>query len=230
MQLRALALALLAAAPARADDDGPVRTSLPTESDRAAWTEPGFRLALGVGYGELVGLGGAPGGRLLGPVLRLGYRADAAWSLMASFAYQSASKAGGLSGLRYAGTIEPTWHVLPGLAIAVGVGFGGIVEGRTGRASPDPQPGTLDASYTFPDASTPLPSCSGAGVAGLVRAEWLFVLGPRSATGAALELLGQWTGCEQATGVVEPDTGQPIVRRQWWPHVGGTLSWMIAWR
>ena len=45
----AAALAALAAAPAGArgdDDDGPVRHSLPTESDRDAWTRPRFRLAL----------------------------------------------------------------------------------------------------------------------------------------------------------------------------------------
>ena len=37
--------------------------------------------------------------------------------------------------------------------------------------------------------------------------------------------LGQWTGCVDDTGRVEPDTGQAIVRRQWWPHVGGRRHW-----
>jgi hypothetical protein len=232
MTVRPLCAALLLVAlPARADDeDGPVRFSLATRSDHDAWREPGFRLQLGLAYGELFGLAGAPSGRLLGPVLRVGLRLDDSWSLLASFQYLSASAAGGLSGLRFAGTLDPTWHVAPGFTVAIGLGFGGIVEGRTARPSPDPQPGTLDASYTFPDASTPLPSCSGVGVAGLARADWMFVLGPRAATGLALEVGGQWTGCVASTGRVEPDTAEPIVRRQWWPHLAVTLAWLVAWR
>ena len=68
-----------------------------------------------------------------------------------------------------------------------GLGFGGIVEGFTGRPDVDPLPGAIETSYTFPSASPPLPSCSGVGVAGLARAEWTFVLGPRTATGLGLE-------------------------------------------
>ncbi len=221
--------------PARAeskpdDDDGPPRLSLPTESDRAAWTQPGFRLELGFVYGELVGLGGAPSGRLLGPILGVGVRLDESWSLDASFEYESASATGGLSGLRYAATLAPMWHVTPSLSVGVGIGVGGIVEGRTSRPDPSPLGTTISSTYTFPDASTPLPSCSGAGVAGVVRGEWMTVLGPRSSLGVVLALDGQWTGCVDDTGRVEPDTGASIVRRQWWPHVGGTLGLVIAWR
>ena len=68
------------------------------------------------------------------------------------------------------------------------------------------------------------------GVAGLARAEWTFVLGPRTATGLGLEVLGQWTGCVDDTGRVEPDSGQAIVRRQWWPHVGAVGTWSFTWR
>ena len=195
-----------------------------------AWRKPGFRMALGVAYGQFVGLGGAPGGWLIGPLVRMGLRVDDRWSLLASFEYLKASSSGGLSGLRFAGTLEPTWDVTRQLSLAFGLGFGGIVEGRTGRADPDPKASTLDSSYTFPDASTPLPSCDGVGVAGLVRGEWMVVLGPRAETGFALELGGQWTGCVSDTGRVEPDTAQPIVRRQYWPHIGGSVVWQIEWR
>jgi hypothetical protein len=234
-----LALALAVATPVAAfaadaapskDDEGPPRLSLPTQSDRDAWMHAGFRLSLGLDYGRFVGLEGAPSGRLLGATVRLGLRLDAAWSVIASFQYASASAAGGLSGLRFAGTIDPTWHATRHLSLAIGLGFGGIVEGRNGRPDVDPLPDTIDTSYTFPNASPPLPSCSGVGVAGLVRAEWTFVLGPRTATGLALEALGQWTGCVDDTGRVEPDTGQAIVRRQWWPHVGGVGTWSLTWR
>jgi hypothetical protein len=225
----ACVLALAATAAARADD-GPVRLSLPTESDRAAWREPGFRLGIGVGFGELAGIGGAPSGRLLGPVLRLGARLDADWSILATLEYLSASARGGLAGLRYAGTIEPTWHATPSLSLALGVGFAGIVEGATGRPDPGPTPSTLTDPFTLPDASHPLASCSGDGVVGLGRVEWLAVLGPRASTGATLELGMQWTGCVASTGHVEPDTAQPIVRRQWWPHASALVGWIVEWR
>ncbi len=212
------------------DDDGEPRLSLPTESDRAAWRRSGFRLALGLVYGRLIGLRGAPSGRLLGPTIRLGLRLDESWSIYSSFQYASASKSGGLSGLRFAGTIDPTWHPTPSLSLAAGFGFAGIVEGRTGRMDADPLPSTLDTSYTFPDARHPVASCSGVGAAALLRVEWGYVLGPRSQTSFALEGIGQWTGCVDDTNRVEPDTGTAIVRRQWWPHTGFTFAWSITWR
>jgi hypothetical protein len=217
-------------AAADADDSGPPKLSLPTEADRDAWQKSGFRLGLGLVYGRLYGLEGAPSGRLLGAVLRLGLRLDRDWSVVGSFQYALASSSGGLSGLRFAGTLDPTWHVTPHLSLAVGIGFGGIVEGSTGRPDVDPLPGTLDTSYTLPNARPPLPSCSGVGAAALARAEWSIVLGPRSAMGLSVEAVGQWTGCVDDTGRVELDTGQAIVRRQWWPHQGATAGWGITWR
>jgi hypothetical protein len=212
------------------DEDGTPRLSLPTEADRDAWARAGFRLSLGVAYGRLHGLDRAPSGRLLGVLVRLGLRLDADWSVLASFQYQQASAAGGLSGLRFAGTLDPTWHPTRHLSLAVGLGFGGIVEGSTGRPDVDPLPSTLTSSYTLPSGSPPLPSCSGVGAAALTRVGWSVVLGPRSAMNVEVEALGQWTGCVQDTGRVEPDTGKAIVRRQWWPHVGAAAAWGITWR
>jgi hypothetical protein len=213
-----------------ADDDGPPRMSLPTESDRAVWKKPGFRFGLGVIYGRFFGINGPPNVQLIGPTIRLGIRLDERWSLMGSFQYLYETGASGLRGLRYAGSIEPTWHATEHLNLGVGIGFGGLVETGSSRRNPPPDPTTLETSYTFPDARTPLPACDGVGVAGLLRAEWLYVLGPRSSTGLALEADGQWTGCVDDTGRTEPDTAQPIVRRQWWPHFGGSLAWVILWR
>jgi hypothetical protein len=212
------------------DDDGEVRLSLPTEADRTAWQNSGFRLGLGVVYGQLMGLRGAPSGALLGATVRVGLRLDEHWSIVTSFEYAQAKSPRGLSGLRFAGTLDPTWHVTPSFSLAVGFGFGGIVEGRTGRMDADPLPSTIDTSYTFPDARTPIASCSGVGAAGLARAEWAYVLGVRTQTSVSLELIGQWTGCVDDTNRIESDTGTAIVRRQWWPHTGFTLGWGIAWR
>jgi hypothetical protein len=224
------AVAPAASAAQSADDDGEPRLSLPTQADRDAWRNSGFRLGLGLVDGRLVGLRGAPSGRLIGPTVRIGLRLDQSWSILASFQYAAASQRGGLSGLRFAGTLDPTWHVTPSISLAVGLGFGGIVEGRTSRMDADPLPSTLDTSYTFPDARHPVASCNGVGVAGLARVEWAYVLGPRAQTSVALEVVGQWTGCVDDTNRVEPDTGTAIVRRQWWPHTGATLGWGIAWR
>lgn len=225
----AAAMGALAPVAARADDeDGPVRLSLPTESDRAAWRTPGFRLQLGVAYGRIYGIGGPPDGRLLGPILRTGLRLDEDWSLLATLQYTVAS--GQMSGLRFAGTVEPTWHITQNLGLAFGLGFGGLVEGASSRTDPEAPLGTMGGSYTFPDASPPFARCEGLGVVGLARAEWMWVLGPRSSTGAALEVSGQWTGCVDETDRVEPDTAEEVVRRQFWPHVGATFNWVVAWR
>jgi hypothetical protein len=225
-----LATLLAPALAAAADGDGPVRLSLPTESDKAVWLRPGFRFGLGLGYSRMQGLHGPPSGNLIGPSIRLGVRLDERWSLLASFQYLFAFGGAGLTGVRYAGTIEPTWHVTPRLSLAVGVGFGGIVEGRTNRPNPDPQPGGLDASYTFPSAESPLPGCSGVGVTGLARGEYLMVIGPRASTGPMAQLDMQWTGCISDTGRQDQDTAQSIVRRQWWPHLSFSLAWMVLWR
>jgi hypothetical protein len=232
MSMKWILAVLLLAQPALADDDedGAPRLSLPTEADRAAWQRSGFRLALGGGYGQLVGLGGAPSGRLLAAKLRAGLRLDAKWSLYVAFEYARARESGGLSGLRFSGTIDPTYHVTPNFAVSLGLGFGGIVEGRTGRMDADPLPSTLETSYTFPDASDPIARCQGVGAAGLVRAEWGYVLGPRMRVYVAAEAIGQWTGCVNDTNRFEPDTGKAIVRRQYWPHTGGTLSLGVMWR
>jgi hypothetical protein len=212
------------------DEDGEPKLSLPTEADRVAWQRSGFRLGLALAYGEFKGLGGAPSGRLLGAQIHAGLRLDKDWSILISLEYARASARNELSGLRFAGTIDPTWHVTPRFSLALGVGFGGIVEGRTNRTAPDPTTYPSNTSYTFPDASMPLASCSGVGLAGLARAEYDWVLGPRAQTSVMLEVIAQNTGCVSRSALVEPDTAQPIEQHQYWNHVGATLAWGIMWR
>ena len=215
------------------EKEGEVKLSLPTESDRVAWTKSGFRLGLGLEYGRFHGLRGAPSGRLIGAVLHAGLRLDEDWSLMTTFIYASASQHRGLSGLRFAGTIDPTWHVTRSFSLAFGFGFGGIVEGSTGRKDATPtgtEVASNGSSYTFGSSNPPLASCSGVGVAGLVRAAYTWVLGPRSATSVELEVIGQYTSCVDNTGKLDNDTAQAIVRTQYWPHVGATLGWGFSWR
>jgi hypothetical protein len=212
------------------DDDGPPRFSLPTESERAMWKRPGFRFGLGLVYGRLTGINGAPNKKLIGPTIRLGLRLDEDWSIMASLQYLYATGAADATGLRFAGTIEPTWHVTDHLSLAAGIGFAGLVEASSWRPDPGPLPDTLDTSYTYPSSRPPMSKCNGLGVGGLLRAEWMMVLGPRSSTGFAFEVDGQWTECVDDTGRLEPDNAKPIVRRQGWSHLGGSLAWGILWR
>lgn len=211
-----------------AEKEGPPRLSLPTEADREAWKRDGFRLGIGVRYGRLIGVSGAPSARLIGATVRVGLRLDAAWSLLGSFQYDVAAQ--GLSGLRFSGTIDPTWHATAHLSLALGLGYAGISGGTTGRADIAPLPESLSTSYTFPSSNPPMPRCSGGGVTALSRVEWSIVLGPRTSTSLSLEGMGQWTGCVDPTGLVEPDTGQAVVRRQWWPHLGVVGTWGIMWR
>ncbi|MSP91198.1 MAG: hypothetical protein EXR79_05280 [Myxococcales bacterium] len=212
-----------------ADEALPFKLSLPTATDRESWRAPGLRLQLGYGYGQLEGLGGAPSGHSHTVLVRVGGRLDAQWSLLGSFQYAGIS--GGLSGLRFAGTLDPTWNVTDALELAVGFGFGGLVEGRTGRKdeiSSDDK--AIVSSKTYVGASPPLPSCNGVGAAGIVRAAWSVPLGALSSVTLALQGDGQWTGCKAPVGRVEPDTARPVVLRQWWPHIGGHAAILVGWR
>jgi hypothetical protein len=219
------------AASATDDDDDrlPFKLSLPTQADRDAWREAGFRLELGYAYGNVRGLAGAPGADSHAALVRVGARLDPLWSLMTAFSFAAVTQ--GLSGLRFLGTVEPTVHLGDHLQVAAGFGFGGLVEGRTGRPDPDAtQRDALASSYTFTKPYPPLQACNGVGVAGLLRAQWLWVIGPLAASGASLQLDGQWTGCVENVARVEVDSGRPITRRQWWPHLGASLGWVVGWR
>jgi hypothetical protein len=226
--MRVIALLCVLAGVAHADGE----TSLALEEPTEAWDRPGFRITLAIPYGELVGVRGAPSGNLIGGAVRAGLRLDADWSTIFTFQYELArtNDAAALGGFRFSGTIDPTWHVSDNLALAVGVGFGGIIESGRDRPDPEPTDDALESSYTFPDAETPIGSCTGVGVAALARAEWSYVLSARASASVAFELFGQWTGCVDDVGRVEPDTGAPIVRRQWWAHTGGTLSIGVTFR
>jgi len=220
-----------AASDATKSDDEllPFKLSLPTESDREGWRTAGYRMQLGYAYGRLWGFDGAPNGHTHTAIVRAGMRLDELWSLIASFQFAAANS--GVTGLRFAGTLDPTWHLNDSFELAIGLGFGGIVESRTGRPDPNAeQRTTLVQSYTFPSASPSVTACSGVGAAALVRGAYNVVLGPMSAGALALELDGQWTGCVERLGRLEPDTARPIERRQWWPHLAATLGWTFGWR
>ena len=212
-----------------ADEEPPFRLSLPTIEDHKAWLLPGFRLQLGYAKGNIWGLSGVPDGSTGAAVLRFGARLDEQWSVMSTFVYAASS--GGVSGLRFMGTIDPTWHVTERFSVAVGAGFGGLIEPGWTRDDPEAELNqSLVAPYTHPNTDKLLPGCEGAGVAALVRAEWFIVFGPISGLALHAQFDGQQTHCVLDTGRVEPDTARPITRSQYWTLIGASVGAMFAWR
>lgn len=214
--------------PARAivdepDEDGPVRLSLPGESDRAAWRRTGFRLGLGLSYGMLRGDGELGSSRMTGLVIRPGIRLDGDWSIYLPLQYAALT-----SGARFVVSVEPTWHISSYLAVAAGLGYAGLASAPSGSLGPPFD--IFDQSYTYLDTRIPLEDCSGVGLAAHGRVELGYVLGPRSRTHVALEAFRQWTGCQQGISVIDPYTGTENVRRQFWADTGLTLAWGIEWR
>lgn len=227
------AAAAASATDADDDDDPPLRLSLPTQADREAWTDGGFRLELGLRWGATAGLDGRPDGDGFGVLARFGVRLDPRWSLAAAFHYAAVSGQPGrdLLGLRYLGLLEPTWHPWSGLTIAVGVGMGGMVEGGSLRDEPDGATrDALVAPLTLPAGSAAIPSCTGVGPAAALRVGWRVVLGPIAAMGLDAQVDAGALACVDDTSRVEPDTATAIVRRQWWTQTAWSLALVWAWR
>ena len=209
------------------DEDEPIfRLSLPTKEDREAWREPGFRVQLGYAYGELFGIDGVPKGTTHSALVRVGARLSSDWSLYGAFRYAVLS--GAHPGLRYTGTVEPTFDLIDGLRLTLGLGVGGFVIPED-EDPVLPEEGIV-ATYTYEDTSTVLGACSGAGVVAIARLEYAFVIGPLFSTGPALSTDASWTGCRQVIDRLEPDTGRPVALEQYWHHHEVTLAWMLSWR
>lgn len=225
----ALAACAVAATSVRADDDVEFRRSLPTESDPAAWAGAGFRLSLGYAYGWVHGLGALPEARTHEVVIRAGARLDADWSVLGSLQYAFADD--GFSALSYLVTLDPTWHLGAGFEAAIGIGFGGLAglvgDELTEIADVDPD---APHSITLTDTTPPLGSCDGQGPAALVRVAWSLVLDDIWAVALHAEGHARWIGCEEASGRVDADTGEPIVTRQWWGMLGANLGLSFVWR
>lgn len=218
---------VLLLAPAQAEEPE-VKTSLALLTDEEAWASPGFRVALGYGVENVFARGDVPSGVVHSATLRLGARLDGDWSLIGALRY-GVLTGGENPGLRFAGTIEPTIHFTESLSLSLGVGAGGFVVTNTGAPTPEPESGIV-ASYTLPDSDPLLRSCQGIGVVALARLEYAWILSELAATGPALELDAQWTGCTQQLGRADPDTGESIVLRQYWEHYGVRLGWAFTFR
>lgn len=218
--------ALIVALLVTADDAEPeFKPSLEIESPEEAWIESGLRVGLGYAFDRVIGDGVSPGGVHHSALLRLGARLDENWSLLGTFRY--GVRFGPTGGLRFGGTIEPTWHVTDELSLAVGAGIGGFIIPATGAPTPTPQ---IVATYTVPSSGPLIGACQGAGLLALARAEYTFFVSQLFATGPSLQLDAQWTSCTQRLGRSDPDTAEAIDLQQYWTSYGVSLAWIVWWR
>jgi hypothetical protein len=199
-----------------------VRLSLPTEDDRDAWQSPGLRLQLGYGYTALGGWGPAWSFRSHTVMLRPSVRIDGHWALGVAMVYGT-----GPYGLRWSVTAEPTFFPWRQLAVSVGLGYGGL-DVRASRVRVLGGPG-VTVSRTLGDDEK-LDACTGSALSSVLRAEYLFVVGPLFASGPFVQANAQWTRCEDSFGQPDPETGRPPVLTQWWRQAGATVGWWLAWR
>ena len=219
--------------PAGGDDEGEPKLSLPTEADRDAWLRE--RLSAwgsASSTANLVGLEGAPSGRL-----RWRDRCASACASMPTgrcwrrSSTRCASSPGGLDGLRFAGTIDPD---LARDAPSVARGRLRLRRHRRGEHRPARRDAAAEhAQHVVHASRARARRCRAAAASAspaLARAEWTVVLGPRAATSFASRRWASGPAASPTPGNVEADTGQAIVRRQWWPHAGATVGWGITWR
>ncbi len=227
---RGVALLVLASGCATAtpgSEDSPIiRLSLPTKEDYESWNEMGFRLQLGYGPGRLFGADDLPSSTVHAMSVRGGVRLNLDWSLYAHLRYEIAD--GETDGLRYVGTIEPTYHITDGFTLSLGLGIGGLIvdtlepaEMTAGRPGPP---------RTRVDTTPALDSCTGTGVVATARLEYNIVLGSLFSMGPAAWSDVQYTACVDEIDGVDPETGGPSQVRQYWRHHSASLGWMFSWR
>jgi hypothetical protein len=201
-----------------------VRLSLPTQSDRDAWQNPGLRVQLGYGYGIVQGSGPAFSFRSQTALLRPSVRLDRQWALGIALLYGTAP-----NGVRWSVTAEPTFFIWRGLSVAAGIGFGGLLVSNGNASSGTLQGSAVTVSRDTTDGER-LTSCSGSALTSALRAEYMFVAGALFASGPFAQLNAQWTHCQATFGRTDQETGMPIVLTQWWQQQGGTFGWWFAWR
>jgi hypothetical protein len=201
-----------------------VRLSLPTQSDRDAWQNPGLRVQLGYGYGIVQGSGPAFSFRSQTALLRPSVRLDRQWALGIALLYGTAP-----NGVRWSVTAEPTFFIWRGLSVAAGIGFGGLLVSNGNASSGTLQGSAVTVSRDTTDGER-LTSCSGSALTSALRAEYMFVAGALFASGPFAQFNAQWTHCQATFGRTDQETGMPIVLTQWWQQQGGTFGWWFAWR
>ncbi len=209
------------------DDHYVVHLSMPTESDRKAWMEPGLRVDLALDGGRLWGRATAPPLTTIGAQVRSRYRLDRRWSVFAALRY--AVVRGSWTGAAWSAIVGPLFHPLPQMGISLGVGYGGL-DVHPANGTGFAPPGNTDSiSRTLGDNETMF-ACAGGAWVSQASLEYLVVVGPLFETGPYLRADLQWTGCEETFQNTDLETGLPAVGRQWWLDRGADVGWWFAWR
>ena len=201
-----------------------VRLSLPTEEDHDAWAKPGLKVQLGIGYGQLKGLGPAYDFSLYEARLQVRIRLSAKWSIATTLEYAPLTLAGvGAVGLGWSTTVEPIFHPTRALGLALGLGYGGVTfnDGVNARA-PETVSRTLDPTER-------MHSCTSGGLSAIARVDYLFVAGALFASGPYLEAKSLVGRCDQNRGT-DTETGLQVTLSQVWTNGGAAAGWWFAWR
>ncbi len=200
------------------------KLSLPTASDYEAWEDPGLRLTLGYVHTRLHGMKVARDSAGNGLELRMGVQLSELWSLHAQLRYSFAT----INGVVFTGTIQPTFHVVGGLSVSLGLGMTVFVLPED-ELAPEPEVDIV-ASRSYPSDQRIISACTGAGLIAQARAQYLFVIASAWASGPVLQVGLSRTGCQQSLSAVDIDTGESIVLKQFWTHFSWSLGWLLAWR
>ena len=193
------------------------------------WASKGFRLGLHALYGAHQGLKGAPNASLSGVEFGLGARLDARWLLMSRLQYALAS--GGVEGVHMSATLEPSLALTSWLSAGVSLGVAGLLE--LSPARPDAlaeRSSSIVATYDHPQADPLLAQCVGFGPSQGARLNTRFVMGELSAFTLGVYVSTQRVWCVQESERVEPDSAEPIERRQRWSHQSWGLTGGFTWR
>ena len=229
-------LTLLSTAQLRAeslDDDGyELRISLPTQADYEQWLEPGFRLALGYGYGAYTHLEHSTDLRSHGISFRPHLRLSEDWGLGATINY-GISKGELVQGLRWATTVELTYYSFEQLGLTLGVGLGGLWltcgDDYYGQCQVYLELGRTEESRYLTERER-ISDCEGDGFVATARLDYQFVAGSNFASGPYLDVMAQSVRCSERTDKTSGDTGRPIEIWEYWSHIGMNIGWWFTWR
>ena len=216
-----------------ADEDGYVlRISLPTQEDHLQWIEPGFRLALGYGYGLYTDLGHDVDLSAHAISFRPHVRLSEHWAVGATINY-SVSRGDLVQGLRWSTTLEATYYWLDQLGLSVGAGLGGLwltcSQYDYGLCEPYLELGRTEESRYLTERER-IADCEGGGLVGVARLDYNIVAGSNFASGPFVDFTAQRVRCVERTEKTSQETGRPIEIWAHWSHLGVNAGWWLTWR
>lgn len=204
-------------------------------STNEAWNEFGFRLQLGLASEQLRRTNDlAPGGAGVGPTLHLGARLNRSWSIFGGLRYSILRNR--MTGVRFTATAEAMLHVIWGLSVSAGFGYGGMAGGLSRKREIDyaqyfDDPAPIDISgRSTTNATQRFNNCDGSGAVVLARTQYLMTVGDMFATGPEIRFEHQWTRCTDRNMRAFLRADLQKMPTQWWAQRSFTYGWVLAWR